>query len=694
MKIARPYVKSTCLARYQKCAMFVRADAEPLQPAVEEPSSGAEAPAMGHGASESTSREKKPTQSENVVTERTKEPARAVEEPAAPRHVPPPPRPPSMPHILSPAGDVELDARGMTVSGVAEPDSKLYLFDRNRPVGSTFVDAAGRWSIEIDVTFPGEHVFTARVEDEQGASSRLSPPNAVTVFPPVPAEQVKPATEAPEAPPTVETLPEAEPFQITGERIRRRKARRKPPTESAVDARPVNISEFSRADAGLRGAELETTGPETPAPDSWTAGEQRDAGHPPAWTTPVAPIAPKGEASTLHAVAPERPSEVDRTEEPVQLSTHGAPVSRITRGSKEDEPSGAAPERHTEANVAEEPNHPAPRITPRVEWAPERPTHDDQRQEAEDAAEVAPVGWIDPERDANEPHPLAPEPPVIPMEPVIHDDPPRPRFVDVLPGDTHEIDATPSVRARATAEAAQPMRPLREVLTPLPRGLAADTHNVLESTSKKSGGNPTVRSNLVATPPRRGPFGRANAASEPTPSSQQASRAVATTADAATRRGVSIHRVPRLEGTRRQVLAVGVGIVSLCLVAVVMLQLLSSHTSSPTRVGTPRSAPVAAAAWSFPAMRTRPEQVMLSFINPSRQAATVRIQELQHRGAVVQHIRIPARSDALMALPSRLGTNALSVDATAPVQVERLGIDKTRVTRSTGTPHRARGQKR
>jgi hypothetical protein len=113
---------------------------------------------------------------------------------------PPPPSPPLAPVIVSfspDSGGVDATS-SIVLTGTAEANSTVAVYDGSSNLGTTPVDASGNWSFTENNAVNGVHTFTATDTDVNGTSG-LSTPFAVTVdvpSPPPPPPSGNPAPPA------------------------------------------------------------------------------------------------------------------------------------------------------------------------------------------------------------------------------------------------------------------------------------------------------------------------------------------------------------------------------------------------------------------------------------------------------------------------------------------------------------------
>lgn len=88
---------------------------------------------------------------------------------------------PAAPSILSPATGQTLATTTFTVSGSAEPDSTVTIYDGASPVGTTGADSAGQWSKDLADVSGGQHSYTAKATDTAGNTSPASAAVSVSV---------------------------------------------------------------------------------------------------------------------------------------------------------------------------------------------------------------------------------------------------------------------------------------------------------------------------------------------------------------------------------------------------------------------------------------------------------------------------------------------------------------------------------
>src|SRR5215211_5872560 len=104
---------------------------------------------------------------------------------------------PSAPAITSPA-DNSYDTDGdFTVSGTAEANSTVTIFEGTTSKGTTQTDAQGNWSKALSAVAEGSHTYTARATDAAGNTSILSNARTLTVDTTAPTvNNVSPANAA------------------------------------------------------------------------------------------------------------------------------------------------------------------------------------------------------------------------------------------------------------------------------------------------------------------------------------------------------------------------------------------------------------------------------------------------------------------------------------------------------------------
>jgi hypothetical protein len=82
---------------------------------------------------------------------------------------------PAPPVITSPANNSTTNSSTVTVSGTAEANSTVELFDSPTSKGTTQADASGNWSKELTGVADGPHPYTAKAKDAAGNTSGPSP---------------------------------------------------------------------------------------------------------------------------------------------------------------------------------------------------------------------------------------------------------------------------------------------------------------------------------------------------------------------------------------------------------------------------------------------------------------------------------------------------------------------------------------
>ncbi|MEU6134591.1 Ig-like domain-containing protein [Nocardioides sp. NPDC047086] len=98
---------------------------------------------------------------------------------------------PEAPVITSPEADSVTDDNTPTVTGTGEPGAEVEVFVDGVPVGTTTVDPAGNWSLELTTPLAdGGHTATATQTDEAGNISPTSDPVPFTVDTQAPAAPV------------------------------------------------------------------------------------------------------------------------------------------------------------------------------------------------------------------------------------------------------------------------------------------------------------------------------------------------------------------------------------------------------------------------------------------------------------------------------------------------------------------------
>lgn len=88
---------------------------------------------------------------------------------------------PAVPVINSPTGGSLLGTDAFTVSGTAEANSRVELFDQGVSKGTTTTDGLGNWSKALSGVADGSHTYTAKATDAANNTSGASAPTTVTV---------------------------------------------------------------------------------------------------------------------------------------------------------------------------------------------------------------------------------------------------------------------------------------------------------------------------------------------------------------------------------------------------------------------------------------------------------------------------------------------------------------------------------
>ncbi len=88
---------------------------------------------------------------------------------------------PDAPAISSPANDSYDNTGDVTVSGTAEANSTVEVFDGTSSVGTAKADADGRWSKALGNVAEGQHTYTAKATDAAGNTSGVSNARKATV---------------------------------------------------------------------------------------------------------------------------------------------------------------------------------------------------------------------------------------------------------------------------------------------------------------------------------------------------------------------------------------------------------------------------------------------------------------------------------------------------------------------------------
>jgi hypothetical protein len=110
---------------------------------------------------------------------------------------------PATPAILTPAGASHTKSTLVMLSGTAEPNATVEIFDGMASNGTAHTGASGAWSLTRTGVAIGSHSYTAKATDAAGNASRASAAVAVTVD--------VPAAPVPTAPPAAPVLDPAHP---------------------------------------------------------------------------------------------------------------------------------------------------------------------------------------------------------------------------------------------------------------------------------------------------------------------------------------------------------------------------------------------------------------------------------------------------------------------------------------------------
>ena len=98
---------------------------------------------------------------------------------------------PAVPSITSPAEGSTFNVRFFTVSGTAEANSTIELFDESGSRGTAQANTSGQWSINLANVSDGAHSYTAKAKDAAGnASAESDPPRTVMVDATAPAAPI------------------------------------------------------------------------------------------------------------------------------------------------------------------------------------------------------------------------------------------------------------------------------------------------------------------------------------------------------------------------------------------------------------------------------------------------------------------------------------------------------------------------
>jgi hypothetical protein len=88
---------------------------------------------------------------------------------------------PSAPVIISPTEGATLNVRSFTISGTAEANSTVRLFEGLIAGNTTSANASGQWSIELTGVSDGSHSYSAKATDAAGNVSAESTRHTVIV---------------------------------------------------------------------------------------------------------------------------------------------------------------------------------------------------------------------------------------------------------------------------------------------------------------------------------------------------------------------------------------------------------------------------------------------------------------------------------------------------------------------------------
>lgn len=89
--------------------------------------------------------------------------------------------PPAAPVINSPTDNFLSNSNDITVSGTAEANSEVEVFDGGNAEDTTTADGSGNWSITLPDEAEGSHTYTAKATDGVGLTSGVSNARSVTV---------------------------------------------------------------------------------------------------------------------------------------------------------------------------------------------------------------------------------------------------------------------------------------------------------------------------------------------------------------------------------------------------------------------------------------------------------------------------------------------------------------------------------
>jgi hypothetical protein len=88
---------------------------------------------------------------------------------------------PEAPRIISPPNDLADNDGNFTISGTAEPGSRVRLYEGDQLVGTATAGENGFWSVDLRNVAEGAHVYRARASDEAGNVSASSEERRVRV---------------------------------------------------------------------------------------------------------------------------------------------------------------------------------------------------------------------------------------------------------------------------------------------------------------------------------------------------------------------------------------------------------------------------------------------------------------------------------------------------------------------------------
>ncbi len=98
---------------------------------------------------------------------------------------------PAAPEITTPATDITTTVATQAISGTAEANSTVTVYDGVVQIGSAVADGSGNWSLSPDPTFTeGPHAITARATDDAGNTSPASAIRTITFDTTPPAKPV------------------------------------------------------------------------------------------------------------------------------------------------------------------------------------------------------------------------------------------------------------------------------------------------------------------------------------------------------------------------------------------------------------------------------------------------------------------------------------------------------------------------